>query len=121
MSNGCILAIAKGVWCWDRQNFPNNLTIFSFPSVTANDCAKGIGNSSQITRLCANCGSGLSGKDVKLLTHQGMSCTHNVGETIKRLRNFSNCLDALLIHPSSVMFINLKGFIKNIEDNEESH
>jgi hypothetical protein len=36
VSNGCITAIAQGVWCWDRANFPNNLAIFGFPGVTAN-------------------------------------------------------------------------------------
>ena len=49
-----------------------------------------------------------------------MKYTPDVGETIKQLRNFSKCLDAL-IHPNSMMSINLKGFMKNIKDNEESY
>ena len=120
VSNGCVVALSKGIWCWDRQNFPNNCTIFSFPRVTANDYAKGVGESSQNIHLRANCGSNLSEKDVKLLTHQGMSYTPDVAETIKQLRNFSRCLDAM-IHPDSMMATNLKGFIKMIEDNEESY
>jgi hypothetical protein len=114
--NGCIVAISKGVWTWDRQNFPNNLTLFGFPCVTANDHAKGVGESSQNIQLRANCGSNLTEKDVKLLTHQGMS--HTPAETIKQLRNFLNCLDSL-IHPDSMMSINMKSFIKSIEDNKE--
>jgi hypothetical protein len=112
--------MAKGIWTWDRMNFPNNFTIFSFPRVTANDCTKGLGEASQNVHLRANCGNSLSEKDVKLLTHQGMSYTPDVGETIKQLRNFSKCLEAL-IHHDSMMATNLKGFIKNIEDNEESY
>jgi len=120
VSNGCIVAIARGVWCWTRQNYPNNLSIFGFPRVTANDYVKGVGDSSQNIHLRANCGSNLSEKDVKLLTHQGLSYTPDVGETIKQLRNFSKCLDSL-IHPDSMMTVNLKGLIKMIEDNEESY
>ena len=92
MSNGCIVAIAKGVWCWDRQNYPNNLWIFGFPHITANDYVKGIGDSSQNIHLWANCRSNLSKRDVKLLTHQGMGYTVDVNKTIKPLRNFETSL-----------------------------
>jgi hypothetical protein len=102
VSNGCITAIAKGVWCWDRANFPNNLSIFGFPRVTANDCAKGLGESSQNIHLRANIGNSLSEKDVKLLSHQSMSCTPDVGEMIKQMKNFSKCLDSI-IHPDSII------------------
>jgi hypothetical protein len=120
VSNGCITAIAKGVWCWDRANFPNNLSIFGFPRVTANDYAKGLGESSQNIHLRANIGNSLSEKDVKLLSHQGMSYTPDVGETIKQMKNFSKCLDSI-IHPDSMLAVNFKGFIRNVEENEESY
>jgi hypothetical protein len=57
---------------------------------------------------------------IKLLTHQGMSYTPDVGETIKQIKNFAKCLN-LLIQADSMLSVNLQGFIKNVEDNEESY
>jgi hypothetical protein len=63
----------------------------------------------------------LSEKDVKLLTppprHELQPA---VGKTIKQLKNFSKCLDSL-IQADSMLAINFQGFIKNVEDNEESY
>jgi hypothetical protein len=118
VTNGCITAIAKGLWTWDRATYPNNLTIFGFPRVTANDYAKGLGDAGLNLHMRANHGRDLSEKDVRLLTHQGMSYTPDVIETRNQLNNFSKCLDAL-IHPDSMVATNLRGFIQNIEDNEE--
>jgi hypothetical protein len=120
VTNGCISAIAKGLWCWDRAGYPNNMTIFSFPRVTANDYAKGLSDDTANLHLRANHGRDLSERDVKLLTHQGMSYTPDVGETIKQLKNFSKCLSAM-IHDDSMLSVNLQGFIKMVEDHEETY
>jgi hypothetical protein len=120
VTNGCISAIAKGLWCWDRAGYPNNLTIFSFPRVTANDYAKGLSDDNANLHLRANHGRDLSERDVKLLTHQGMSYTPDVGETIKQLKNFSKCLSAM-IHEDSMISVNLHGFIKMVENHEETY
>jgi hypothetical protein len=118
VSPGCITALARGAWAWDRANFPNNLTIFAFPRITANDYNKSQNEASQNIHLRANVGNTLSEKDVKLLSHQGMSYTPDVGETIKQMKNFAKCLDAL-IHPDSMLTINYRAFISYVEDNEE--
>jgi hypothetical protein len=121
VTNGCISAIAKGIWCWDQAGYLNNLTIFSFPRVTTNGYAKGLSDDSANLHLCTNLGRDLSEKDVKLLTaHQGMSYTPDVGETIKQLKNFSKCHSAM-IHDDSMILVNLQGFIKMVEDHEETY
>jgi hypothetical protein len=120
VTNGCISVIAKGLWCWDRVGYPNKPTIFSYPRVTANNYAKGLSDDSANLLPHTIRGHDLSEKDVKLLTHQGMSYTPDVGETIKQLKNFSKCLSAM-IHDDSMILVNLQGFIKMVGDHEETY
>ena len=118
--NGCVTAIAKGIWVWTRATYPNNFSVFSFPRITASDYSKGLGDDNSNLHIRANHGRDLSEKDVKLLTNQGVSYTADVGETIKQLKNFSRCLNEI-VHPDSMIAVNFMGLIKNIEDNEETY
>jgi hypothetical protein len=117
-TQGCISAIAQGQWCWDHAGYPNNLSIFNCPRTTANTYAKGLSDHTANLHLRANHGRDLSEKDIKLLTHQGMSYTPDIGETIKQLENFSYVLD-ILIHKDSMLATNFRNFIQYVKDHEE--